>query len=62
MNGNRLNDDDKKVVQGGTDTPAEAKKDKKKVKDEETSNTGFCSSRVRDANSRTQDSGDPSIP
>ncbi len=37
-------------------------KHKKYNQDDDTRNTGFRSSRVRESESRTQDSGDPSIP
>jgi hypothetical protein len=37
-------------------------KHKKFNEDDDTRNTGFRSSRVRESESRTQDTGDPSIP
>jgi hypothetical protein len=40
----------------------EPEKHKKFNEDDDTRNTGFRSSRVRESEKRTQDSGDPSIP
>jgi hypothetical protein len=42
--------------------PAKPEKHKKFNEDDDTRNTGFRSSRVRESEKRTQDSGDPSIP
>jgi hypothetical protein len=38
------------------------KKHKKLGEDEDTKNSGFRSTRIRESEKRTQDSGDPSIP
>ena len=40
----------------------EPEKHKKFDEEDDTRNTGFRSSRVRESEKRTQDSGDPSIP
>jgi hypothetical protein len=39
-----------------------AEKHKKLGEDDDTRNTGFRSTRIRESEKRTQDSGDPSIP
>jgi hypothetical protein len=58
-------DEEKKSTSRSADKLPETKKDgPKKVEqvDDDRRNTGFRSSRIRDAESRTSETGDPSIP
>jgi hypothetical protein len=65
MNTNQPTDQQKKKINPGpTTTPDanEAPKKHKKDPDDDTRNTGFRSSRIRESESRTSETGDPSIP
>jgi hypothetical protein len=58
------NVDDNKVTPRGTTNPLDTNKDTEKPKkdtDSDTRNSGFRSSRIREKESRTSDTGDPSV-
>ena len=57
---NRTDNASKKGVPTGTTDKQNPEKRKKNL-DDDTKNTGFRSSRIRDEESRTSDTGDPSV-
>jgi hypothetical protein len=64
MTNNRTDNAEKKNdKQRGVSTPEPKKGPEKRKKDmdDDTRNSGFRSSRIRDAESRTSDTGDPSV-
>jgi hypothetical protein len=63
MSTNRLDSDKKQNVVNDVPGKVDSKEnpEKKKNIDDDTRNTGFRSSRIRDKESRTSDTGDPSV-
>jgi hypothetical protein len=63
MTTNRLDNDKKQNVVNDVPGKVDSKEnpEKKNNIDDDTRNTGFRSSRIRDKESRTSDTGDPSV-
>jgi hypothetical protein len=62
MTNNRITEDTEKKPTGIAPVAVkEEPKKKEKHGDDDTRNSGFRSSRIRDAESRTSDTGDPSV-